>query len=77
MKVIHFSTTDYGGAFKAASRISESMESAGVESKVVVRTKTKEDSHCEEIFSTNYERFISKLTNLGNLMCSKGEVISD
>ena len=77
MKVIHFSTTDYGGAFKAASRISESMESAGVESKVVVRTKTKEDSHCEEIFSTNYERFISKLKNLGNLMCSKGEVISD
>lgn len=77
MKVIHFSTTDYGGAFKAASRISESMINAGVESRVIVRTKTSEDSHCEEIFSTNYERFLSKLKNLGNLLCSRGEVISD
>lgn len=77
MKVIHFSTTDYGGAFKAASRISESMINAGVESRVIVRTKTRDDSHYEEIFSTNYERFLSKLKNLGNLICSRGEVISD
>lgn len=40
MKVMHLSTTDYGGAYEAAQRISDSLTDYGIESAVLVRTKT-------------------------------------
>lgn len=77
MKVVHLSTTDYGGAYKAAARISESMRLCGVDSKVLIRTKTREDTIGTEIFTNPVQKFISRVKNLINLMLSEGEVVSD
>ena len=77
MKVVHVSTTDFGGAYKAAERISASMASVGVDSTVLVRTKTKGDTIAIEVVNTPLKRIISKTKNVGNLLLSKGEVISD
>ncbi len=77
MRVIHFSTTDYGGAYKAAERISKSMQMYGIESELFVRTKTNPNSSGKEIFTRKYQYIISKIKNVGNLFLSEGEVISD
>lgn len=77
MKVVHLSTTDYGGAYKAAERISKSMKSVGVDSKVLVRTKTRADTIGIEIINSPTKKLISKTKNVCNLMLSESEVISD
>lgn len=77
MKVVHLVTIDYGGAYRAAVRISESMNQAGVDSSVLLRTKTLENSDAEEIFSSYFERFCSKVKNGLNLLFSFGEVVID
>ena len=77
MKVIHFSTTDCGGAFKAAYRISKSMQQAGVDSKVFVRTGKPDIDEVQEIIDTPAKKLISRSKNLINLCLSKGDVISD
>ncbi|MCR4807640.1 MAG: glycosyltransferase [Lachnospiraceae bacterium] len=70
MKVVHLSTTDYGGAYIAAERISESMKKTGIDSKILVRTKTK-DTACSEYFNNPLQRFVSKAGNVFNLVLSK------
>lgn len=77
MKVVHLSTTDYGGAYKAAARISESMRQCGVDSELLIRTKTRPDTPGTEIFTNPVQKFVSKAKNLGNLLLSDGEVVSD
>lgn len=77
MKVVHLSTTDYGGAYKAAARISECMNECGVESELLIRTKIHEDSQGVEILRNGVERFISKAKNVMNLLLSRGEIVSD
>lgn len=77
MRVVHLSTTDFGGAYKAAVRISKSMETVGVDSKVLVRTKTRIDTEGIEVINTPLKKLISKTKNVGNLLLSEGEVISD
>ncbi|MCR5234633.1 MAG: glycosyltransferase [Lachnospiraceae bacterium] len=77
MRVVHFSTTDYGGAYRAAERISECMKSVGIDSFVVVRTRNGHDTLCYEYFKTPVGRFISKVKNVINLILSSGELITD
>lgn len=77
MKVVHLSTTDFGGAYKAAERISACMKSVGVDSKVLVRTKTRIDTDGIEVINTPLKKFISKTKNVGNLLLSEGNIISD
>lgn len=77
MRVVHLSTTDFGGAYKAAERISASMESVGIDSKVLVRTKSREDTVGIEIIHNPIKKIISKAKNVGNLLFSEGEIISD
>lgn len=77
MKVVHFSTTDYGGAYRAAERISVCMKSVGIDSKVVVRTKTRQDTDCEEYFKRYPGRLISKIKNFANLLLSPGKLTTD
>ena len=77
MKAVHFSTTDYGGAYRAAERISACMKSAGIDSRVVVRTKTRQDTDCKEYFNSSFGRFVSKAKNFCNLMLSSGLLITD
>lgn len=77
MQVVHLTTTDFGGAYKAAVRISKSMEYVGVDSKVLVRTKSRIDTEGMEVINTPLKKLISKTKNVGNLLLSEGDVISD
>lgn len=77
MKVVHVSTTDYGGAYKAAARINESMEACGVDSQLLLRTKYNKNNFGEEVFHSRYQRFCSKFKNVVNLLLSRGEIVSD
>ncbi len=77
MKAVHFCTTDFGGAFKAASRINEAMNLCGADSGLYVRSKYHAGSSCTEVINTPVKSFISKSKNVVNLMLSKGEVITD
>ncbi len=77
VKVVHFSTTDYGGAYRAAERISACMKRAGIDSQLIVRTKTKKDTDCIEYFDSSVGRFISKAKNAGNLLFSSGLLVTD
>lgn len=77
MRVVHLSTTDCGGAFKAAYRISESMRNAGIDSSVIVRSRIMKSRNVVEVINTPYKKIISKFKNLINLTISKGDVISD
>lgn len=77
MKIVHVSTTDYGGAYKAAARISESLQRCGEESGIMIRTKRYRETAGSRAFHKGYERFFSKIKNGFNILFSKGEVISD
>ncbi len=77
LKVVHFSTTDFGGAYRAAERINVSMRAAGVDSQLVVRTKTRQNTDCIEYFKSDFGRFVSKVKNVGNLLLSSGLLVTD
>ena len=77
MKAVHFCTTDFGGAYKAALRINEAMNLCGADSRLYVRTKFNSGSTCEEVIDTPLKSLVSKSKNVLNLMLSKGEVITD
>ncbi len=77
MKVSHFCTTDFGGAYRAAQRINAAMRQNGADSELFVRTKTHAGSDCREIINTPAKRLVSKTKNFANLLLSKGEIITD
>lgn len=77
MKVSHFCTTDFGGAYRAAQRINCAMRENGADSELFVRTKTRGDSDCKEIVNTPSKHLVSKTKNFANLLLSKGEIITD
>lgn len=77
MKVLHLATVDIGGAYKAAVRISESMKKCGIDSEILIRTKTHEETQAVEVFDSAAQKFVSKSKNVINLMLSRGDVISD
>lgn len=76
MKVVHITTTDYGGAYRAASNISLAMCKQGIISSVLVREKSSSEDVVPAI-STRVELFFSKARNLFNLLISHGDVVND
>ena len=77
VKVLHLATIDLGGAYKAAVRISESMQKCGVDSEILIRTKVHDDTQAMEIFKNPIQKFGSKAKNVINLTLSKKDIISD
>ena len=63
MKVVHISTTDYGGAYRAAANISRAMNMCGVSSSVLVREKHS-DEDVIPVCDTFGKLFLSKAKNL-------------
>ena len=63
MKVLHITTVDTGGAYKAAFRLHESLKAQGVESTILVRTKLNPSSVVEEAFHNPIESYLSKAKN--------------
>lgn len=76
MKVVHLSTTDYGGAYKAAQRISQCLSMQGVESDVLVRSKSHQ-TDTVEVMNTPLKRILSKIRNGINLLFYRGEIVDD
>jgi glycosyltransferase involved in cell wall biosynthesis len=77
LKVVHLSTTDFGGAYKAAERIHRGMLLCGADSKLLVRTKTDPGSDAIAFFDKPAQKLVSKVKNVGNLICSDGAIITD
>lgn len=77
MKVLHITTIDTGGAYKAALRLHESMLFHGIDSQIMVRTKLNPKGQAIEVFTTSVEALISKGKNGINRICSKGIIIND
>ncbi len=77
MKVVHLATTDLGGSYKAVERIHRALCMHGVESMVLLRTKYHADSIGIQVINTPLKSLVSKAKNVGNLLLSKGGVISD
>lgn len=77
MKVAHFVTIDFGGAYRAAARISDAMQSETCESTLYCRTKNGADNPGIEILHSSGQRFLSKVKNVGNLLFSSGEIVID
>lgn len=77
MKVLHLATIDLGGAYKAAVRISESMQKCGVDSEILIRTKVHDDTQAMVIFKNPVQKFVSKAKNVVNLTLSQKDIISD
>lgn len=76
MNIVHLSTTDSGGAFKATIRISESLGMQSVDSTVLVRTKYH-NSKTIEVMNSSVKRVCSKIRNGINLLFSSGDVVTD
>lgn len=77
MKVVHLAATDLGGSYKAVERINRGLLMNGVESAVLLRTKYHQDNVGEQVIDTPVKSLLSKAKNVGNLLLSKGEIISD
>lgn len=76
MKIVHISTTDFGGAYRAAANISRAMCMCGADSKVIVREKHSAENVIP-FCNTSAKLLVSKTKNFFNLMASRGEIIND
>lgn len=73
MKVVHITTIDQGGAYTAVRRLNTCLKRQGVESEIVLRTKTHEAHEGIQILSTRPCKFVSKTKNfINNLFSDKG-----
>lgn len=77
MKVVHIATTDLGGSYKAANRIKNSMNLYKTENILLLRTKYDGNNDGIEVINTPWKKLISKIKNVGNLLQSSGEIVTD
>lgn len=77
MKVLHVTTIDVGGAYKAAVRLHEGLTRIGVQSEILLRTKTEESHAGVEFFSNRLTATISKVKNVWNLLQADGAIARD
>lgn len=77
MKVLHITTIDIGGAYKAAYRLHESMQLQGMDSTILVRTKRNPVNEVQEVFSNPIGAFVSKGKNAVNMLLTKGKITYD
>ena len=77
MKVLHVTTIDVGGAYKAALRLHEGLMRIGVQSEILLRTKTDKSNVGIEFFHNRLSATISKAKNVWNLLHADGEITRD
>ncbi len=77
MRIVHIATIDRGGAYNAARRLNEMFRCHGVESKILVRTKTGDDTDVIPVFDSKLQEIISKGKNVINILYKRGEVKRD
>ena len=64
MKIVHLSTTDYGGAYEATQRINDCLVDCGSESVVLVRTRAG-DTASVSFYNSLSQKIFSKVKNFG------------
>ena len=74
MRVVHITTVDEGGAYKAVIRMQDAMRLAGMESKILLRNKLRKEHEGEEFLDTGIKTVLSKCKNLFNMLFSKSEI---
>lgn len=77
IKVVHVTTIDCGGAFKAVTRMNQCMNSDEIESQILVRTKKGSSPYTTECFNNICSKSISKIKNGTNLFFKRGEIYRD
>lgn len=77
MRVLHITTIDTGGAYKAAYRLHEMMLLQGIDSKIMVRTKLYPNNQVLETFYRPIEAFFSKVKNGINRLMARGKIADD
>ncbi len=76
-KCLHICTIDKGGAYNGACRLNEMLTRHGMDSKILVRTKTDKDSAAICAFNSPVSKALSKMKNAINLIYKKGDVKRD
>lgn len=71
MNILHITTVDVGGAYKAAERISESLKEEGVNSNILFRNKTKDCTDGIAFLESLPQIMVSKTKNFINLLLSR------
>lgn len=76
MKIIHFTTLDTGGAYKAVKRISDSMTSVGIDSRIYVRNALYQ-SDVNIVMNNSIKNLVSKAKNVINMFLSEKGLVLD
>lgn len=77
MKVVHVTTIDAGGAYKAALRLHQGLMKKGITSQILLRTKLNSANEGAEVFGNPLSSCLSKAKNLFNLCMADGEIARD
>lgn len=77
-KIVHITTVDIGGAYKAVERLSRALNVSGkCESSILLRNKLNASSDGEVFLNSALKSTISKLKNGINLLATHGEISRD
>lgn len=74
MRVVHITTVDEGGAYKAVIRMQEALQLAGIDSKILLRNKLHKEHEGEIYLDNSIKTALSKGKNLFNMIFSKSEI---
>ncbi len=77
MKILHITTIDIGGAYQAAARLNSCMKQMGLQSSILVRTKTQENSQVISAFHSRMQELVSKIKNGINLLFAQKDIAKD
>ena len=74
MRVVHITTIDEGGAYKAVVRMQEALRLVGVDSQILLRNKLHKGHEGEVYLDNGIKSIVSKGKNLLNLLLSRKEI---
>lgn len=74
MNILHITTIDEGGAYKAVVRMHEALCLAGMESHILLRNKLYREHEGEVYLDNALKNIFSRCKNLLNMICSQNEI---
>lgn len=74
MRIVHITTIDEGGAYKAVVRIDRTLNNIGIDSDILLRNKNNKDNFGNVYLNNIFALFLSKVRNFVNLLSSKNEI---
>ena len=74
MRIVHITTIDEGGAYKAVERIDRALNIIGIDSYILLRNKNNKDNVGSVYLNNIFLLLLSKARNFVNLLISKNEI---